>query len=105
MAYSIFLGTSKNRYELHVLELEENLHEYIFKNHIKSIRNNSRFYRMSDYYKDALFFYEDIEVLVSELDKLIRESNDSKFIDILISIKKVCVAAIVNKKNLYCFCD
>lgn len=105
MAYSIFLGTSRNRYETHVLELEENLHGYVFKNNIKLIDKNSRFYRMSDYYKDTVFFYEDTEVLVSELNKLILESNDCKFIDILTFIKKICMAAIDNKKNIYCVCD
>jgi hypothetical protein len=105
MAYSIFLGTHKNRCEIQMLELEESSHSYIFERNEHLMGKDSRLYRISNYYRDVTFFYEDIEVLAFELDQLIQDSNDNEFVNTLISIRKICIMAMVNKKNIYCFCD
>ncbi|MDD2814547.1 MAG: hypothetical protein PHP00_02270 [Thiotrichaceae bacterium] len=105
MTYSIFLGTPNNRAEQHLLELDEHSHQYIFERNKLLIKHDSRLHRMSDYYKDVVFFYEDISILHLELCKLIQHSSDKSFIEILEPMKEACVAAITDNKNIYGFCD
>jgi hypothetical protein len=105
MAYSIFLGTPNNRTEQHLLELDELSHQCIFEKNKLLIKHDSRLHRMSDYYNDVVFFYEDVLILHLELCKLIQQSSDKNFIEILESVKATCMVAITDNKNIYGFCD
>ncbi|ALG68908.1 hypothetical protein [Beggiatoa leptomitoformis] len=105
MAYSIFLGTSQKRTEIHLFELEESMHDYIFVKNKSLIKKESRFYRMSDYYKDAIISCSDMEVFISELNELIRCSSDDKLNILLELIKSICLLGVSQGKNMYCFSD
>ncbi|EIJ41902.1 hypothetical protein BegalDRAFT_0998 [Beggiatoa alba B18LD] len=105
MAYSIFLGVPQKRTELHLLELDEQIHDYIFNQHQHMIKKDSRLQRMSDCYSDAVFFYDELDILRKELAELIRNSSDSKLIEGLEQLKQICQSGITQKKNMYCFGD
>ncbi len=105
MPYNIYLGIPQKRCEIHFFELEEKLHDHLFIKNQNFFKRYERLSRISDYYRNAIFFVDDIVVLLSEIETILEKSNDLQVKVFCHDMKKLCERATKEQKNIYCFCD
>ncbi len=105
MSYDFYLGVPQKRYEIHILVLKEKLHDHLFINNKDFFKDGSRLSRLSDPYKDAVFFSSDITVILNEINDILMVSKDVKVNKFCHDFKKVCERALKEQKNIYCAGD
>ena len=82
-------------------------HDYIFHGAGIDVYNHYPFLRrMIDFYADAKYGSEVLDLLIAEIDDVLpRISSVSSAVDAMKSFRDVCVAARNAGKSLFLFCD
>jgi len=89
-----------------VFQLSEADHEALFSLVNFNFSEVPFFSRIKDYYKDASYETEAIPTLMEELRALIQKNMiPGKTAHVIRQLLSVCEKALLEKKNIYCFCD
>lgn len=90
------------------LFFSEELHDIIFdkdKKITKWMERFEQFYRLKNYYSDTFYIGYDLYRLNEELNIIAEQTNNSALKEFAIEFSSVCVNAIEQGFNVYCFCD
>ena len=103
MAYDLFLR--KAQYETENkppdLQIEDYVHEHVFsKAWIRKFRLLSK---MSDFYADAFYHVVELDILKSELNTILAQTDDTIIIGFAADLKHLCTRGIGEGKHLCCF--
>ena len=107
MSLDIHIGNSSDEAEqLHPeLPFEEDVHDFLFSPSNEWIKKYPLFGRMQDYYQDAVYQNVEIESLKEEVEEICHITNDINHKAFLQKFIDACDTALLENKNIYCFCD
>lgn len=83
----------------------EDIHEFVFLSLKREELKFDRFMRISDYYSDIVYEYQDVLVLCKELVVIIDLFDDNRVSSFFKKYLNLCQLAIKLEKNIYCFSD
>lgn len=107
MSLDIHLASSQSEAEklYPSLSFDEDIHDIIFSDNNKWIKNFPLFMKMNDYYSDVYYDNENIEDLKCEINEIFSMIQDKNISEFFMKFVKVCEMAIKKNANIYCFCD